>query len=214
MNSNLRRIVGHRCRRGRRLLRCADGADWYRPAAAAGRPAAADRRAEAQPRHAGGQAGHRHADRAGRLHGERVRRAAGAAHDGLRAKRRSVRQLARGEQHHGVARREQRRRLRIAQRLRAGRGRSRGVPVPPVAPRAVRPSWRPPPAPAPAAVRESRQSTVQSLAPPAPACVPPPPFANRGPGTVAAPFGMAFHDGYLYVGNTGSSSASSTRMAT
>jgi len=29
-------------------------------------------------------------------------------------------------------------------------------------------------------------------------------FNNRGPGTVAAPFGMAFHDGYLYVGNTGS----------
>jgi glucose/arabinose dehydrogenase len=38
----------------------------------------------------------------------------------------------------------------------------------------------------------------------APACAPPPPFNNRGPGTVAAPFGMAFHDGYLYVGNTGS----------
>jgi glucose/arabinose dehydrogenase len=38
----------------------------------------------------------------------------------------------------------------------------------------------------------------------APACMPPPPFNNRGPGTVAAPFGMAFHDGYLYVGNTGS----------
>ena len=38
----------------------------------------------------------------------------------------------------------------------------------------------------------------------APACVAPPPFNNRGPGTLAAPFGMAFHDGYLYVGNTGS----------
>jgi glucose/arabinose dehydrogenase len=38
----------------------------------------------------------------------------------------------------------------------------------------------------------------------APACVQPPVFANRGPGTVAAPFGLAFHDGYLYVGNTGS----------
>jgi glucose/arabinose dehydrogenase len=38
----------------------------------------------------------------------------------------------------------------------------------------------------------------------APACVPPPAFNNRGPGTVAAPFGLAFHDGYLYVGNTGS----------
>ena len=38
----------------------------------------------------------------------------------------------------------------------------------------------------------------------APACTEPAPFANRGPGELAAPFGMAFHDGYLYVGNTGS----------
>lgn len=38
----------------------------------------------------------------------------------------------------------------------------------------------------------------------APACVPQPAFNNRGPGTLAAPFGMAFHDGHLYVGNTGS----------
>jgi glucose/arabinose dehydrogenase len=38
----------------------------------------------------------------------------------------------------------------------------------------------------------------------APACAPPPAFNNRGPGGIDAPFGMAFHDGYLYVGNTGS----------
>jgi glucose/arabinose dehydrogenase len=38
----------------------------------------------------------------------------------------------------------------------------------------------------------------------APACVPPPEFAVRGVGTLQAPFGIAFHDGYLYVGNTGS----------
>ncbi len=38
----------------------------------------------------------------------------------------------------------------------------------------------------------------------APACTPPPAFHAPGPGTVAAPFGMAFHNGYLYVGNTGS----------
>jgi glucose/arabinose dehydrogenase len=38
----------------------------------------------------------------------------------------------------------------------------------------------------------------------APACEQPPAFANKGAGTLAAPFGMAFHDGYLYVGNTGS----------
>ncbi len=38
----------------------------------------------------------------------------------------------------------------------------------------------------------------------APACAPPPEFAVKGPGTLAAPFGLAFHDGYLYVGNTAS----------
>jgi glucose/arabinose dehydrogenase len=38
----------------------------------------------------------------------------------------------------------------------------------------------------------------------APACMAPPEFAARGPGTLQAPFGLAFHDGYLYVGNTGS----------
>ena len=38
----------------------------------------------------------------------------------------------------------------------------------------------------------------------APACTPPPDFAAKGPGTLAAPFGLAFHDGYLYVGNTAS----------
>jgi glucose/arabinose dehydrogenase len=38
----------------------------------------------------------------------------------------------------------------------------------------------------------------------APACMPPPDFANRGPGTIDAPFGLAFQGGYLYVGNTGS----------
>jgi glucose/arabinose dehydrogenase len=38
----------------------------------------------------------------------------------------------------------------------------------------------------------------------APPCTPPPPFAERGTGDLQAPFGLAFHDGYLYVGNTGS----------
>ena len=38
----------------------------------------------------------------------------------------------------------------------------------------------------------------------APACTPPPEFVGRGPGAPQAPFGLAFHDGYLYVGNTGS----------
>jgi glucose/arabinose dehydrogenase len=38
----------------------------------------------------------------------------------------------------------------------------------------------------------------------APACVPPPSFNTPGPGTIQAPFGLAFNNGYLYVGNTGS----------
>ena len=38
----------------------------------------------------------------------------------------------------------------------------------------------------------------------APACTPPPEFVQKGPGELRAPFGLAFHDGYLYVGNTAS----------
>ena len=38
----------------------------------------------------------------------------------------------------------------------------------------------------------------------APACVAPPEFLEKGEGQVAAPFGLAFNNGYLYVGNTGS----------
>ncbi|MBI4265278.1 MAG: PQQ-dependent sugar dehydrogenase, partial [Acidobacteria bacterium] len=37
----------------------------------------------------------------------------------------------------------------------------------------------------------------------APACEAPQPFVTGGRGELAAPFGMAFRDGYLYVGNTG-----------
>jgi glucose/arabinose dehydrogenase len=38
----------------------------------------------------------------------------------------------------------------------------------------------------------------------APACTPPAEFIQKGPGELRAPFGLAFHDGYLYVGNTAS----------
>ena len=38
----------------------------------------------------------------------------------------------------------------------------------------------------------------------APACTPPAEFVQKGPGEISAPFGLAFHDGYLYVGNTAS----------
>jgi glucose/arabinose dehydrogenase len=60
----------------------------------------------------------------------------------------------------------------------------------------------PPPAAAPAV-----NPTINGplLGADAPACAAPPAdFVNKGPGQVAAPFGLAFHDGYLYVGNTGS----------
>ena len=64
-------------------------------------------------------------------------------------------------------------------------------------------------APAPAARPAARPAVNPTINGPilgasAPACVEPPAFNIRGPGTLAAPFGMAFHDGYLYVGNTGS----------
>src|SRR5688572_19317551 len=64
--------------------------------------------------------------------------------------------------------------------------------------------------PAPAPARQGGPPQVNPtvngpiLGAKAPACMAPEAFANRGPGTIAAPFGMAFHDGYLYVGNTGS----------
>ena len=38
----------------------------------------------------------------------------------------------------------------------------------------------------------------------APSCTPPPEFMQKGPGELRVPFGLAFHDGYLYVGNTAS----------
>jgi glucose/arabinose dehydrogenase len=38
----------------------------------------------------------------------------------------------------------------------------------------------------------------------APACMPPADFVQRGAGDLSAPFGLAFNDGYLYVGNTAS----------
>jgi len=72
-----------------------------------------------------------------------------------------------------------------------------------------------PPAPSPAPAAAGREG-ARGNAPPggrgapstlganAPPCAAPPPFAERGPGALEAPFGMAFHDGYLYVGNPGS----------
>ena len=38
----------------------------------------------------------------------------------------------------------------------------------------------------------------------APACTPPPDSVQQGAGNLRLPFGLAFHDGYLYVGNTDS----------
>ena len=109
----------------------------------------------------------------------------------------------------------------------AGRG-GRGLPPPP--PLAVPPGCsaaltnpNAPPAPAaPAAAPQAPPGGGQRAggpppqppgggrgAPPvlganAPACMAPPDFVQKGPGELRAPFGLAFHDGYLYVGNTAS----------
>ena len=68
----------------------------------------------------------------------------------------------------------------------------------------------PAPAPPPAAA-DGRPAPVlgvlegpQSLVPNPPACTPPPDYPRRGPGGLRLPFGLAFHGGYLYVGNTDS----------
>lgn len=44
----------------------------------------------------------------------------------------------------------------------------------------------------------------QALIPNPPACMPPPDERQRGPAGLRLPFGLAFRDGYLYVGNTDS----------
>ena len=64
----------------------------------------------------------------------------------------------------------------------------------------------PPPAPPVAAAPAAVNPTVNGplLGATAPACTPPPEFVQKGPGQVAAPFGLAFNNGYLYVGNTAS----------
>ena len=76
--------------------------------------------------------------------------------------------------------------------------------TPPANPPTPPPAGQRPPPPPPAGQPVNPDVNGERLGASAPACVPPPPFNNRGPGTVAAPFGLAFHDGYLYVGNTGS----------
>jgi glucose/arabinose dehydrogenase len=76
--------------------------------------------------------------------------------------------------------------------------------TPPANPPAPPPAGQRPAAPPPPGQPVNPDVNGERLGASAPACTPPPPFNNRGPGTVAAPFGLAFHDGYLYVGNTGS----------
>ena len=58
------------------------------------------------------------------------------------------------------------------------------------------------PPPAPGAGRGRGGPSILGAA--EPACTPPGEFAQRGPGSLDAPFGLAFNGGYLYVGNTGS----------
>jgi glucose/arabinose dehydrogenase len=59
-----------------------------------------------------------------------------------------------------------------------------------------------PPAIAPASTPVNPEVNGPLLGASAPPCTPPPPFHTPGPGTLGAPFGLAFNGGYLYVGNT------------
>ena len=84
----------------------------------------------------------------------------------------------------------------------AGGGRPGGAAAPGVAAVAPPP---PPPPPQPATPAEPNPTINGPLmGAKAPACAPPPAFTASGPGTLAQPFGMAFNNGYLYVGNSGS----------
>jgi len=73
---------------------------------------------------------------------------------------------------------------------------------PPAARRGGGPGQPPPRSATPPPVNPTINGPI--LAEKAPACVPPEPFASKGPGTIAAPFGLAFSNGHLYIGNTGS----------
>jgi len=61
----------------------------------------------------------------------------------------------------------------------------------------------PPPAGAARAVNPTINGPLLGAAAP-PCTAPPADFANKGAGQIAAPFGLAFNNGYLYVGNTSS----------
>jgi glucose/arabinose dehydrogenase len=61
----------------------------------------------------------------------------------------------------------------------------------------------PPPAAAPVAVNPTINGPLLGASAP-PCAAPPGDFVNKGVGQIAAPFGLAFNNGYLYVGNTAS----------
>jgi glucose/arabinose dehydrogenase len=75
---------------------------------------------------------------------------------------------------------------------RAGGGGRRGGGAPP-----------PPVAAAPVAVNPTINGPLLGASAP-PCTAPPADFVNKGAGQIAAPFGLAFNNGYLYVGNTAS----------
>ena len=93
-----------------RVLYDAARSKEFGAAAAAGRQACGGRRPEPRIRIRDPEAGRRHANRAGGIHGEPLRGDSGAATHGLRAERRPVRELACGQQHHDLPRRRQGRR--------------------------------------------------------------------------------------------------------
>src|SRR5262245_39172811 len=67
--------------------------------------------------------------------------------------------------------------------------------TPPADPPTAPPAGQRPAAPPPPGQPVNPDVNGERLGASAPACMAPPPFNNRGPGTVAAPFGLAFHAG-------------------
>ena len=81
---------------------------------------------------------------------------------------------------------------------RGGAPAARRVPAARRAARLLHRPTPPPPPPPPTEVNPTINGPI--LGDKAPACAAPPAFHAPGPGTLSAPFGLAFHNGFLYVG--------------
>src|SRR5262245_20688341 len=178
------------CRRGTRQRSRPRAAELGAPAAAR-RGAAPSITGYRQPESTSAAARGNIAESPRGILGSQLCGAARAPHDGVRAERRSLRELAVDEFDLRPEGREQRGRIRGPRRLcRRYDGAGAGT--------AARRAGRA--ASTVLGVLEGPQSLVANP----PACTPPPDYQRRGPGGLRLPFGLAFHGDYLYVGNTDS----------